>query len=229
MVHRLYRAIPGIAIPGSTPRLCGCPSRGRPPAAANGRPLAGFVRVRSAPRLSLPCVPVAPTRDGARIPEPPSRGTVIRVSLISAALALLAVSCSGATPTASPPQPTEPESTTTPMAGGTATSTPPAVLPRLTPEGNLVMWSGDPPPVSDCRVVFCDGGVIDEILAAMGYRFSAYNAFVGLPRPDPARFEEWIDEINSLVDQSDAHMHRLGELMAALLLERFGLSITPTP
>jgi len=282
-----------------------------------------------------------------------------RLRLIPAALVFLAVSCSGTPPSTPPPQPTEPETATTPTAAATLTSTPPVVLPGLTLEGNEVMWSGDPPPISNYRVYFCDDGILegsfvplsglalpayvsedigeartirraeadgdgfslsverecpipptptqeiactleavdeylvtvspligdsnddlqqyvsmlpglvpyqaeyiwdsdaygeiidrhlridaqlralsippclrevhDATLTAMGYRFSAYNALAGLPRPDPARLQAWLEGVYELVDQTEAHMHRAGDLMAALLLEEFGLSITPTP
>jgi hypothetical protein len=79
------------------------------------------------------------------------------------------------------------------------------------------------------RIPSCVRQVHDEFLAAMGYRFEAYNAFVGIPRPDPARFQAWLDEIHELADQSDAHLDHAGELMRTLLLERFGVAITPTP
>jgi hypothetical protein len=75
----------------------------------------------------------------------------------------------------------------------------------------------------------CLGEVHDEMLSALGYRFSAYNAFVGIPRPDPARLQAWLDGIHDLADESEAHLDRAGDLMRELLLERFGIAITPTP
>jgi hypothetical protein len=83
--------------------------------------------------------------------------------------------------------------------------------------------------INTMNVPTCLREVHDETLAAMWYRFSAYNAIAGLPRPDHARLHEWVDEINDLVDQSEGHMHRAGDLMAALLLERFGIPSTPAP
>jgi hypothetical protein len=75
----------------------------------------------------------------------------------------------------------------------------------------------------------CLREVHDEMLSALGYRFSAYLAFVGIPSPDPARLQAWLDEIHDLANQSDTHLDRAGELMRALLLERFGVAVTPAP
>jgi hypothetical protein len=83
--------------------------------------------------------------------------------------------------------------------------------------------------LNSMNVPACLAEVHEETLAAMWYRFSAYNAIAGLPRPNYARLHEWVDEVNDFVDQSESHMHRAGDLMAALLLERFGIPATPTP
>jgi hypothetical protein len=49
------------------------------------------------------------------------------------------------------------------------------VLPGLSLEGNEVMWSGEPPPASGCRIYFCDGGFIEtDLVPLSGLAMAAY-------------------------------------------------------